>query len=233
MLRETRKLHRWLMLFAGLQFLIWSISGVYMVLVNIHFIHGESLITKEAQPLPAEAVQYDISALLERYPMATNIRLGLLVDKPVYRFKQNGNDVMVIAETGKVVPAISETLAQRIASNSLQQEQEISSISLIVDNPPSEIGARRLPLWQVKFAGISGDTLYINPHNGEVATIRHNSWRLFDAFWRLHIMDYIEGDDINNILLNVFTIAGFLAVLAGLVLLYLRLTRSNEEEPQL
>ena len=29
------------------------------------------------------------------------------------------------------------------------------------------------------------------------------SWRIFDVLWRLHIMDYYEGDDINNVLLNI------------------------------
>ncbi|MFT6029889.1 MAG: hypothetical protein ACI8O8_001630, partial [Oleiphilaceae bacterium] len=30
------------MLFLGLQFLIWSISGAYMVIFDIDYIHGDS-----------------------------------------------------------------------------------------------------------------------------------------------------------------------------------------------
>ena len=42
--KKSRTIHKWLMLFVGIQFLIWSISGVYMVVMDIHYIHGDSLI---------------------------------------------------------------------------------------------------------------------------------------------------------------------------------------------
>ena len=43
-LKISRKFHRWLMLFLGIQFLIWSISGAYMVIFDIDYIHGDSLV---------------------------------------------------------------------------------------------------------------------------------------------------------------------------------------------
>ena len=43
-LKVSRKFHKWLMLFIGLQFIIWSISGAYMVIFDIDYIHGDSLV---------------------------------------------------------------------------------------------------------------------------------------------------------------------------------------------
>ena len=38
------------MAFVGVQFLFWSITGVYMVSMDIHYIHGETLaISDEAK----------------------------------------------------------------------------------------------------------------------------------------------------------------------------------------
>ena len=47
MLRKARKYHKWLMAFVGIQFLFWSITGVYMVTMDIHYIHGETLAKSE------------------------------------------------------------------------------------------------------------------------------------------------------------------------------------------
>jgi len=40
---RLRRTHRWFALFAGLQMSIWILSGVYMVLMDIDFIHGDTL----------------------------------------------------------------------------------------------------------------------------------------------------------------------------------------------
>jgi len=55
LLKTSRKFHKWLMLFLGIQFLIWSISGAYMVIFDIDYIHGDSLVVNHqtwwVQPL--------------------------------------------------------------------------------------------------------------------------------------------------------------------------------------
>lgn len=230
MLRLTRQTHRWLMLFAGLQLLIWAISGLYMVLVDIHFIHGEVLHKSDKQAFEQSPINVDIDTLLTHFPDATKIRLGWLIEKPVYRFETQDGFNMLDATTGKLIPSISKSLAAQVASSYLKELQAVDTVKLIMDDPPSEIGPRALPLWQVKFEGLNSLTLYINHQSGELVTTRHNGWRIFDVLWRLHIMDYSEGEDIDNLMLNVFTICGFLAVLAGMILLYFRLRNKTDME---
>jgi len=215
------------MLFVGIQFFVWSFSGLYMVMLNIHYIHGEDYLVSGQSVLPVDAVSYDINALLARFPHANSIRLGWLHDMVIYRFKLAGKDIMIDASSGHIIPSIDQDLAEQIASGYLHKSLPFSETKLITKSPPSEIGSRNLPLWQVEFEGLNSLTLYISPLSGELISTRHNAWRGFDLLWRLHIMDYTEGEDINNILLNVFTISGVLALLAGILLLYLRLFKNN------
>jgi hypothetical protein len=247
MVAMIRRYHRWLMLFVGLQFLVWSFSGLYMVLVDIHSIHGEDLVNAK-QPVLApwiegyqntqkitsqgmqqqtrSSISMDINEVLSEYPNASDISLGWLGNKPVYRLTE-GASIVIDAITGNIINSISKELATTIALSSLGESREVKDVDLITDNPPSEIGFRPLPLWRVEFVGINSPTLYINHTTGEIVTVRQNTWRIFDVLWRLHIMDYYEGEDINNVLLNVFTISGLLAALSGLILLWFRLFKNN------
>ena len=72
MLKVSRKLHRWLMLFLGLQFLIWSISGAYMVIFDIDYIHGDSLVVNHQAKVNVDEITYPLSALAKQYPDAKN-----------------------------------------------------------------------------------------------------------------------------------------------------------------
>ncbi|MFT5276406.1 MAG: hypothetical protein ACI97K_002262 [Glaciecola sp.] len=235
MIRLARRYHQGLMIFAGLQFFLWSVSGLYMVLMNIHSIHGEDL-TVQQQPLLSASMinkgsSFNINTLIRAYPDASNINLAWLADKPVYRFVTQGENKLLSAITGKLIPEITSDIAMKVALSNLREPLDIEKLYLITDKPPDEIGSRALPLWRVDFYGVNSPTFYISHQTGEVLTIRHNTWRLFDALWRLHIMDYTEGEDINNILLNVFTISGLLAALSGLVLLAFRLLSNESAEP--
>jgi hypothetical protein len=228
------------MLFAGLQFFVWSVTGLYMVLINIHVIHGEDLTIQQAPLLStsfvnennnAEGTSFSINALIQTYPDASHINLTWLAGKTVYRFNTASGNKLLYAHSGIEVTEISKELAIQVALGHLREPLKVEKAHLITQNPPSEIGSRTLPLWRIDFTGINSPTVYVGHQSGQLLAVRHNSWRLFDLFWRLHIMDYLEGEDINNVLLNIFSVTGFLAVLSGLVLLALRLFSSKSAEP--
>ena len=78
----ARNLHKWLGLFVGLQVLIWLASGLYMVVVDIDFIHGDSLVknTQQAIKVPASPT-LSINDLKTRYPEASRIGLQAVMGK--------------------------------------------------------------------------------------------------------------------------------------------------------
>jgi hypothetical protein len=58
-------------------------------------------------------------------------------------------------------------------------------------------------------------------------TRRHRLWRWFDFLWTLHIMDYVEREDMNNGLLRVSTVLGVVTTLSGVWLLFFSFRRAR------
>ncbi|MDP0971870.1 hypothetical protein Q6294_33595, partial [Klebsiella pneumoniae] len=55
---------------------------------------------------------------------------------------------------------------------------------------------------------------------GDVLEHRNKTWRLFDFFWMLHIMDYSGRQDFNNPLVVSAAVGGFWLALSGIWLLF-------------
>ncbi len=233
MVKWVRKYHKWLMAFIGVQFLIWSITGLYMVSMNIHFIHGENLTKHQQQKVNLAQVNYSINALLDDYPNATGVTLSSLMDKPVYRFnvaKQGKH--LVDASSGVRLAKVDETLAKQIASYYYTGNKTIKSVRLMskVQDMPAELSPRHLPFWQVTFNDFANPTFYIQQDSAAIVTKRHDYWRAFDWMWRFHIMDYDDGENVANWFLLLIASLGLLAAIAGAVLSYFRVVRANLQE---
>jgi ferredoxin len=178
-------------------------------------------------------VRLSFEALINQYPDAQNITLGWLGDDAVYRFtyfNQNtraSTKAIVNAHTAQLIDPISETKVVELLPHLLTSSNiSVHSTRLIEtynDNVPSEISASVLPVWQVQLDTWDSTRIYVAQHTGEIVYVRHHAWRLFDLFWRLHIMDYIDGDEPENWLLAVVSVISFLAIIAGLITLFYRL----------
>ena len=128
------------------------------------------------------------------------------------------------ALTGQVLSPVSETMARDIALADYSGEAVISRAELLA-TPPAEYG-RPGPVWQVVFSDDGETTLYVDPASAEVRARRSSTWRFYDFFWRLHVMDYDDGEDFNHPLLVTAAGAGLFVALSGLVLLVFRLRRT-------
>lgn len=230
------------MALVGVQLFIWSLTGFYMVLPNIHYIHGDHIVKQQQPNLSQITSARDFSQILVRYPTAKNINLGWLGQQAVYRFTYfdstvNANiDIMLNAQNGQVIrPLRLEDLINlipHIINLPDTTDNPIDTVLLLrTDSPdiPSEVNKARLPLWQVQLNSWDKPRVYIDPKNGEVVSVRNHAWRIFDLFWRLHIMDYFEGENTGNRLILVVSILSFLAILAGSIVLVFRLKQSSEK----
>jgi uncharacterized iron-regulated membrane protein len=216
----SRKIHKWLMLLIGLQLLIWSISGSYMVSMNIDFIHGDHLIATERAPIEPEQVGISVHQLRQRFPTAEQIRLSTVQQRAVYRFRDEQGVKRLDALTGELLANLDRTAAAQIAKASYTGQGQINTIELLTDAVPDEVSARILPAWRVAFDDLANSTVYISAYSGAITTKRHDFWRLFDLLFRLHIMDYSADEDSANKLLLVIAAISLIACLAGLVLTY-------------
>jgi len=215
-----RNVHRWLGLIAGVQLLLWTISGLYFSLIPIDEIHGDHLLTKEAIPLPVSRFQLvSPSDLILKYPeikdaTLENFRLSAVLGKPVYVVMQHRFD----ARTAEMLEPISRSEA--IAIVAARTDIEILSAALISEvEPGNEFRGGDLPAWKVNIAEENA-SIYVSANSGRIRAVRNFSWRIFDFLWALHIMDYEDRDDFNNLLLKFMSGLAVITVASGLILFF-------------
>ena len=83
LLRASRKAHKWLMLLLGIQFVIWSLSGAYMVILDIDYIHGDTLVAEHQDMLESKRIELSLQQLFSLFPEAEDISLDTLL-KPLF-----------------------------------------------------------------------------------------------------------------------------------------------------
>lgn len=217
----ARSMHKWLGLVVGLQVLIWLGSGLYMVVVDLDFIHGDPLVknTQQTIAVPA-AAQVSISGLHQRYPDATAIGLRAVMGNTFFTVTTKETRYLVDPQNGAVVSPLKEKTIREIATFYYKGNAPVLNIELLTDNPPREIGQRPLPLWRVDFDDQFNTSFYIDPYSGTLSTRRHQYWRIFDFLFMLHIMDYDERADVHNLLLKIAQFTGVVFAITGFWLLF-------------
>ncbi len=217
----VRTLHKWLGLFVGIQILIWLATGLYMVVVDIDFIHGDPLVRnmQDRVVIPASP-KINVADLRSQYPDATHIGLRPVMGTTFYTVTTPETRYLLDPKTGAIDSPLDEETAREIARYHFAGEARIVNATLITSDPPMEIKTRRLPLWRVDFDDRFTTSFYIDPFAGSLTTRRHQYWRIFDFFWMLHIMDYEDRSDAHNRLLIAAQITGLTFAVSGLWLLF-------------
>jgi len=223
----ARTLHKWLALIIGIQALMWVMSGFYMVVVDLDFIHGDPLVRNLTTAPPRTTVWTPIAALTEKYGAISEVRIKGLptFEHALYELKTESGTLLVDATSGNQVSPLSREEIAALARAYYAKSGELASLTLLTENPPLEIQTRPLPLWRADFDDWLATALYVHPESGELVTRRHRFWRWFDFFWMLHIMDYKAREDINNNLLRVAATGGAVLALSGVWLLFFSFRR--------
>ena len=215
----VRRTHKWLALFVGIQVVLWTVTGFYMVTVHIDYIHGDHLVRAPDESPFTPATLVKPRQVIASVPEATELRLQRFLGKPVWRAETSKMPVLVDAETGAKLPPLTQAQAEAAARSIYVGDPTIVSTKLLTD-APLEMQTRKPPYWQVEFAGWNRPTFYISPTTGELISRRHALWRVFDFAWMLHIMDYNERSNVNNPLLRVATWSAVAMALSGAWLLF-------------
>ncbi|WNC68679.1 PepSY domain-containing protein [Thalassotalea nanhaiensis] len=228
MQRTARKYHKWLMLFIGAQFVIWSVSGAYMVFFDIDYIHGDSLVINHQDTINVENIHYSVKELREQYPDATNVSVGKFIDKEVYSFASQGVVHLVDASNGQLLSPLKQATAIKAAQYYYSGDGSVQDVELFTDNPPFELSPRALPAWRINFDDFGSPSIYVSAQTGKLVGKRHEFWRLFDWMFRFHVMDYDDGENIENLLLFCAALLGLAAAIFGLVLTYFRVFKAKK-----
>tara|TARA_Y100001970_G_scaffold52309_1_gene66079 strand:+ start:1540 stop:2082 length:543 start_codon:yes stop_codon:yes gene_type:complete len=88
----------------------------------------------------------------------------------------------------------------------------------------SEYRGRKLPLYKVVSLSNEGKEInvYQDPFSGEIVAIRSTQWRIWDLMWGLHIMDWVERDNIDNLMLKIFSFIALFTSISGVILFFKR-----------
>ena len=194
-----RTFHRYLSIFVSIQLLLWTISGIYFAYNKIELVRGE---------------QY-------RLPVDVEYRIFDRLGVSIIEKNDNGDKTYETYPDGAKVEPLTKDEALLIAS----KKTSLNPIDGILINETykgAEFRGRDLPIFKVQTDTEDNINIYINPLTGDISAIRSDSWRLWDLFWALHIMDYQDRDNINNLLLKILSILALMTSISGIVLFFIK-----------
>jgi len=226
-----RKFHKWLGLIIGIQVLFWAAGGFVMTFFDIEEVRGEHTMAKPAAFSLNERVTITANQALQQIDFAPErITLKGLLGKPVWVATNQEQQAIVDATTGQKLSPLDESLARQVALADFSGEGELAELTLLSEEL-GEVRGKGLPIWQAQFNDSDNTRVYISPQNGEVVARRNDTWRVFDFFWMLHIMDYKNRTDFNHPLVVFAALLALFMTLSGLYLVikmvFLKPKRAN------
>lgn len=213
---KIRKTHRYLGLFLGIQFLFWTVSGLYFSWTDLDEIHGNHFKNLDYQPKSYENLisPSEVSSLKN----VSTIELRDIAGIPHYWINKTQ---LYNAIDGSAKDSITEKEALYIAENYMKSGLEVTSITQINEaDKHHEYRGKLLPAYVVSYKTDENLKAYISIKDGKFQTVRHRNWRWFDFLWMTHTMDYDGRDNFNTIVLRAFSLLGLVTVLSGFLLWY-------------
>lgn len=224
----------------GIQFLAWTISGLYFSWSNLDEIHGDS--QKKAAPLISlqeRLVSPDSVWRQLKGDSLISMQLVEILGRPVYQFvylHQKGgytmkNIQLADARTGILRPPLSKDESRRLAISRFNGLAEVASVEYLTEaGSHHEYREQPLPAYAVSFDHPTHTCLYVSTEMGTVMKYRNSRWRIFDFLWMGHTMDFQGRDNFNNWLLKLFSVLGLITVFSGFTLFVVSSRAKRESE---
>jgi uncharacterized iron-regulated membrane protein len=224
---KIRKAHRWLGVALGIQFLMWTVGGLYFSWSDMDEIHGDHQ-KAHIHPLSISTPLSNPQAILDNMRQKDSVnfvfdmRLIQILGEPIYQITWSDKHdrqkriQLADAKTGVLRPPLSEKEATELAKTHFKDDASVSKVEYLTNtNGHHEYREQPLPAYAITFNHPSNTTVYVAPELGTVQKFRNNKWRIFDFLWMLHTMDYEGRDFIGNWLLRAFSVFGLVTILSG------------------
>ena len=209
----VRKIHKYLSFFISVQLLLWTISGIYFAFNKIELVRGEQYLKKTEE-------SYDLSIFNFKIDKASDIDFQKRLGKEIIIINSN-DSVRYLDKFGMPVKKMSSIEAMESVINQTSLTPLIAE-EVLNEKAGSEFRGRSLPIYRVKTKSKDDYKInvYINMYSGDVVAIRSDKWRIWDLMWSLHIMDWKERDNIDNLFLKIFSILALVSSLTGIMLFF-------------
>jgi hypothetical protein len=222
-----RRLHKWIAVVVGLQLLAWTTSGLVFTLDPIAVVRGETLLAEPATttaPVGEGLVALPEALTASGLAAIDGARLVHARGRWVWELSPPGgappagpHPVLVDARSGERLADVGPEEARALAVDAFLADAPVAAAER-VDEAAGEVRGRAVPLWRVRFDDAERTCLYVDATTGAIAAVRTDTWRRFDWFWMLHIMDYDEREDFHTPLLTTAAAFGMATSLTGLLL---------------
>ena len=208
-----RNIHRYLSLFISIQFLLWTISGVFFSFNKIEEVRGEQYL------LESKEMDFSINSPIN-INSSGEIKFFYRLDDLVYEVNLGGSSY-VYYQDGNPITKLSFSEAKEI----IQTKTNLTPISvgeISKNERGSEYRGRPLPLFKVESLNKDEKVInvYLDPYSGQIRAIRSTQWRMWDFLWGLHIMDWTDRDNFNNNFIKFFSVLAFISALSGILLFF-------------
>jgi hypothetical protein len=212
-MRRFARWHIWLGWLVGVPILLWTLSGVVMVLKPIEEVRGDHLRISQSR-MPLTGV---------RSPIANPVELR--------SFVQRGRSITLVTDsTGALhrydatsraaIPSMSEAEARRAVAETIRGGARVTTMRAFAPNAVPLDLRKPVPTWQATLA--DGTHVYLNRDSGEIEAVRTRWWRFYDFLWGIHIMDLQTREDAHNPFTIAFGSLALLGSVLGLALLFRR-----------
>ena len=209
-----RRIHKWLGLILGLQFLLWMLSGLVMALLDSDKVggHTTAAIKATARAWPADMKPPVIGERME------GLTLRRIVDRPVYEIRGPHGIRLVDARSGRVL-SVDAAMAEAVARDAFHHRSAVASVRRL-DEPNLEARDHAGAMWRIDFSDEENSSSYVSAESGRALVNRGDSWRLWDMAWMLHNMDYVNRTSFNHPLIIFVTFGALWLSLTGFYLLF-------------
>ena len=193
--------------------LLWTVSGIYFAFNKIENVRGEQYREEPNFNVDFSKLNFEIDGV-QNIRVTDRMDQEILVVDGIYGREYldfDGKDIEQLnAEEAKALSAKHTSLIPK-------------SVELVTENiVGSEFRGRALPIFRVKSVNDVGESInvYLNVYTGEVEAVRSIQWRIWDLMWGFHIMDWETRDDIDNLLLKIFSILALISSITGVLLFF-------------
>jgi len=215
-------IHKWLALVVGVQMLFWVGSGLFFAIYPIEQVRSEHRIaeTYTAAPLPERAPSELAQFLPEAPSRLVYERTSAGEAVAVAEFHER-RPILINLDDWRVASPISAEAAEQIALAYIAGNPRVREAQLVTEESPEYRGV--LPAWRIAFDDAEGLAVYVAADTARVTARRSDLWRVYDALWALHIMDWRDHENFNTGLLIATSFTSLIVLLAGFVLFPYRL----------
>ena len=214
MLRFARW-HIWLGWLVGFPILMWTITGLVMIVRPIEDVRGDELQKQ------APAIELGRYALPDFDEPVNEVRLVQQPSGPVWVVTTtDGGHYRYDARSGAVLPPVIASEARELSAWLYAGNAKLETVDYIPgDVAPLEL-RRPLNAWRLHYS--DGTNLYLEAATGELLAVRTGWWRVYDFAWGLHIMDLQTREDSHHPVIVVFAALSTFGALLGCILLFRR-----------